>query len=145
MMQGLASKITRCGFILDGRRLEITQAKLEVLQTISPGFAPGAQTRPFFPELSTAITLVARRASNSLSNPSPDPRSATTSRGSNRRRSCPRGLPGPAGTVTAVKPPGDLVKIKLGLVAPSRQNPFKSWLGQTRAPAFREPRGQPAE
>jgi len=61
-------------------------------------FALAAPKATIFSELSTAMTLLHRRASNSLNKPSPDPRSATTRGGKMRSSRWPKACherPGP--------------------------------------------------
>ena len=75
-----------------------------------------------FSELSTAMTFLARRASNSLNNPSPAPKIGNDQRRQHAQKQLPKGLPGAARAVTAIKAAGHLVKIKLRLLRAPQQN-----------------------
>ena len=93
---------------LHGRVLEVALAEFEVFQPVLAGLGRAEAT--IFSELSTAMTFLQRRASSSLSKPSPAPRSATTMGGKMRRSKWPKACQDRPGPYTRSKRPATWLK-----------------------------------
>jgi hypothetical protein len=96
VMEGLAQHHQINALRLDGRVFQVAQAEFQVLELVLFRLV-GAEGH-HRSELSTAMTFLARRASNSLNKPFARPKSAMTSGGSTRKSSCPKACqerPGP--------------------------------------------------
>lgn len=141
MMQGLAENDQINTFRLDWRIFQVTQAELEVFQSVALGFA-GPERHHFFRIIDCddlSGTLGEQFANQPL---------AGTEVGNDNRRQdpeqqLPKRLPGSSGTITAVEAPGDLIEVNLGLFASAHENAFEidlvpGMLGQFSGPLHSE-------